>query len=85
MEIHRSALKHGIDPRDAVHAAEHAVFAFDQQEDQPYRQLRLGFDPAGRLLEVVVLYFDDGTSMVIHAMKARKKYYELFRTSGSCS
>lgn len=77
MEVHPSALKHGIDPQGAIYAAEHAVFAFNQQEDQPYRQLRLGFDPAGRLLEVVVLYFDDGTTMVIHAMKARKKYQGL--------
>ena len=47
MEVHRSALKHGVAPQDAVYAAQHAVFAFNQQEDQPHRQLRLGFDPAG--------------------------------------
>jgi hypothetical protein len=43
----------------------------------PERQLRLGFDTSARLLETVVLVFDNGDEMVIHAMAARKKYWDL--------
>ncbi|MEJ7833538.1 MAG: hypothetical protein WKF79_11520 [Nocardioides sp.] len=77
MKVHDSALKHGVDPDDAVHAAEHAVFVDDLDENSPARQLRLGFDAAGRLLEVVVLRFDSGNELLIHAMKARRQYLDL--------
>ena len=40
-------------------------------------EFRLGFDPHGRLLELVVLVFDSGNQMLIHAMKARKRYLPL--------
>ena len=47
-------------------------------DDQPpLRELRLGFDTTARLLETVVLVFDSGDEMVIHAMPARKKYLDL--------
>jgi len=39
--------------------------------------LRLGFDAAARLLETVVIVFENGDEMVIHAMTARKKYLDL--------
>jgi hypothetical protein len=39
--------------------------------------LRLGFDTRARLLETVVLIFDNGEELVIHAMPARKKYWDL--------
>lgn len=77
MNVHASATKHGIDPDDAVHAAEHAVFVSDLDVGSPARQLRLGFDAAGRVLEVVVLRFDSGDELVIHAMKARRQYLDL--------
>jgi hypothetical protein len=44
VKVHASALKHGVDFGDAVHAATHAVFVSDLDEDSPARQLRLGFD-----------------------------------------
>jgi len=53
------------------------VFVADLDEDSPARQLRLGFDASGRLLEVVVLRFDSGNELLIHAMKARRQYLEL--------
>ena len=46
-------------------------------DDLPQRELRLGFDDSGRLLEVVVLIFSSGDELVIHAMKARPKYIDL--------
>jgi hypothetical protein len=40
----------------------------------PRRELRLGPDRAGNLLEVVVLLLDDGDELVIHAMRMRPRY-----------
>lgn len=49
----------------------------DLDEDSPARQFRLGFDSTDRLLEVVVLRFDSGNELVIHAMRARRQYLDL--------
>ncbi len=76
MKLHPSAQRHGVAPDDAVHAAEHPVFVSDLDDGSPSRQLRLG-DATGRLLEVVVLRFDSGSELVIHAMKARRTYLDL--------
>jgi len=75
--IHPSALGHGIEPADARFAAEHFVYAAPESDDSPMPEFRLGFDPHGRLLELVVLVFDSGNQMIIHAMKARKPYWSL--------
>jgi hypothetical protein len=77
VKVHDAAGRHGVSPDDAVHAAEHAVFVSELDEDSPARQPRLGFDSTGRLLEVVVLRFDSGHELVIHAMKARCQYLDL--------
>ncbi len=77
MRVHPSALKHGIDPEDAIQAATWATWIEDLDEDSPARQLRLGFDTRGRLLETVVLVFDSGNELVIHAMKARPQMLDL--------
>lgn len=71
MRVHPSALKHGIDAEDAIQAASWPLWIEDLNEDSPSRQLRLGFETRGRLLETVVLVFDSGNELVIHAMKAR--------------
>lgn len=76
MKVHPSALKHDLDTEDALCAASAPVFV-DDLSDDPLRQLRLGFDTHGRLLEVVVLTFDSGNQLVIHAMKARTKYVRM--------
>ncbi len=54
-----------------------AVFVSNLDQDSPARQLRLGFDTAGRLLEIVVLRFDSGNELIIHAMRARRQYLDL--------
>jgi hypothetical protein len=77
VRVHPSALAHDIKPDDAIYAAENWVFAAPQSDDSPNPELRLGFDQHGRLLEVVVLIFDSGDQMLIHAMKARKQYWDL--------
>ncbi|MDT7953966.1 MAG: hypothetical protein RQ966_20930 [Acetobacteraceae bacterium] len=78
MKVHRSALKHGVSSEDAVQAAEWSQWVEPLEEsDWPRRELRLGFDTQARLLETVVLVFESGEQLVIHAMPARKQYLEL--------
>ncbi|MFB7860190.1 toxin [Rhodococcus qingshengii] len=77
MKAHKSALKHGISEDAAIYAAEHHVYVADLDDDNPARQFRLGFDPGGRLLELVVLRFDSGNELLIHAMKSRSHYLDL--------
>lgn len=71
-------LKHGILPEDAVQAADLALW-IEPLEDEvwPHRELRLGFDTRARLLETVVLVFQSGEELVIHAMSARRQYWDL--------
>ena len=77
MNIHDSALKHGIAPDDIQQAASWPAWIEELDENSPARQLRLGFDTQGRLLETVVLVFDSGNELVIHAMKVRPKMLDL--------
>lgn len=77
MKVNPSALKHGVQAEDALHAATHWAYASEPDEDNPARQLRLGFDTTGRMLEIVVLHFDSGNELIIHAMKARSTYLAL--------
>jgi hypothetical protein len=65
---------------DARHAARRFVRSyrlFDEDRDGPPRELRLGPDRAGNLLEVVVLLLDDGEQLIIHAMRMRPGYRDL--------
>ncbi|MFF7290913.1 hypothetical protein ACFY9N_00130 [Microbacterium sp. NPDC008134] len=77
MIVRASALKHGISEDDAVQAATWASRHISLDDDNPGRQLRIGFDTNSRLLELVVLVWDDGTEELIHAMKARPQYVRL--------
>jgi len=59
------------------HAATHFLIAYLLSNHHgPDRELRLGPDRAGNLLEIVVLLLDDGP-LVIHAMRMRPKYRDL--------
>jgi hypothetical protein len=78
VKIHDSALKHGVLAQDAVQAADWPLWVEPlDEEDLPHRELRLGFDTQARLLETVVLIFASGDEMVIHAMPARRQYWDL--------
>jgi hypothetical protein len=78
VRVHRSALKHGVLPEDAIQAADWSQWIEPLDEDDwPHRELRLGFDTHARLLETVVLVFESGEEMVIHAMPARRQYWDL--------
>lgn len=80
-DIHQSARKHYRRDRltdDSVtYAATHVLSSRPlDDEDDPRRWLMIGIDPAGRALELVAMIFDDGYTLVIHAMKARGKYLD---------
>lgn len=77
MEVHQSARKHSVEDDDLLQAATHYLIVYTIDDDRPTRELRLGFDTTGRLLETVVLLLDDGAELVIHAMKARPQYFDL--------
>jgi hypothetical protein len=79
VDIYSSARKHGIVDADMVHAVEHAL-AVGEQDDA--KVLYLGPDRAGNLLEVVSVARDDGTEIVIHAMRMRAKYEPFLRGEG---
>lgn len=77
MRVHPGALKHDVTAEDAVQAAEWSLWIEPLDDGPPERELRLGFDTNARLLETVVLVFETGDELVIHAMPARKKYIDL--------
>jgi len=71
VEIVDNARKHGVAASDMEHAVRNAIRVIDQGD----RDLYIGADRSGRLLEVVVLD-DDGQPVVIHAMVLRRKFYD---------
>ena len=77
MRVHRSALKHGVIPEDAVQAAAWPLWVEPLDDGPPSRELRLGFDTRARLLETVVLVLENDDELVIHAMPARRRYLDL--------
>lgn len=81
-DIHPSARKHysrdRLTDEHLQDAAATPVYRGPlDDEDDPRRWLLLGFDGASRLLELVILQFDSGDELIIHAMKAREQYFSL--------
>jgi len=72
--VRRSAHKHGISTADGIEAATWPLVSVPLDDEDPRRFLRLGFDTHGRLLELVLLVWDDGSEELIHAMKCRPQY-----------
>lgn len=77
MIIRSSARKHGVADDDAIAAASAPSVAGPLDDENPQRQLRIGFDTRARLPEIVVLVRDDGTEELIHAVKCRPQYLRL--------
>lgn len=75
--IRRSARKHGVTEDEIRAALATPLLSGPLDDDHPQRMLVLGFDSQARVLELVVLHFDDGSTEVIHAMKARRTYLDL--------
>lgn len=74
MEIHSSARKHGVADEDIEHAIDNVMSIDDQDDDT---RLYIGSARNADLLEVVTIVRDDGSELVIHAMKMRPKYRRL--------
>ncbi|MES2867698.1 MAG: hypothetical protein V4703_13225 [Actinomycetota bacterium] len=72
-----SARKHGLSDEDAKAAARSVLAGGALDDENPQRELRFGLDASGRLLEIVVLLWDDGEVEIIHAIKARAEYRRL--------
>jgi Ethanolamine utilization protein EutJ (predicted chaperonin) len=66
-----NARKHGVADEDIEHTVRNAIRVVSQGD----RDLYIGVDRTGQLLEVVVLD-DDGQPVAIHAMALRPKFYE---------
>ncbi len=79
MEIYESARKHEIDDLDIHHTVVHAMVVAESHDD---KVLYLGPDRAGNLLEILSVLRDDGTEIVIHAMRMRRIYESLLRETG---
>ncbi|MBG6184858.1 hypothetical protein IWX65_002836 [Arthrobacter sp. CAN_A214] len=63
--------------KDALHAVTNMVHESYLDDGNPARRLILGFSSEGALLELVLLVFDSGNELIIHAMPARKQYLKL--------
>ncbi len=75
MEIHPSALKHGVPVEDVEHAVRNAMVTEDLDDDL---RLYLGPSRSGSLLEVIVVVRGgDRPALAIHAMPMRGKYRRL--------
>jgi len=86
VEVHSSARKHGISDDDIAHSVEHALVEYEfGGDDSASRTLVLGPDRAGNMLEVIVLVFDDGREMAIHAMPMRRIYDDLIPEGGGAT
>ncbi|WP_341729275.1 hypothetical protein [Brooklawnia sp.] len=77
MIVSPSARRHGIKDEDAIAAAQSVLAGGPLDDENPQRELRIGLDTSGRLLEIVVLLWDDGEIEIIHPMKAPAPYRRL--------
>jgi hypothetical protein len=63
VEIHSAARKHGIDDASIEHAFNRAVVVADLEGGEaPRRELVVGPDRAGNMLELIVLQLDDAAN-----------------------
>jgi len=81
VEIHRSARRHGVEDDAIRHATDHPLVVVDLDPDaDPPKQLAIGPDRTGNLLEVIVLVLADDRLLAVHAMPLRPKYHDLLPT-----
>ena len=66
-----SAQRHGVEDADMVHAYRNATDAWHLDDGLV---MLVGADRSGALLEIGVVHADDGTPVIVHAMKARRKF-----------
>ena len=78
LQIHETALKHGISELDIHHVCANSSDIFElDQESYEIKILIIGADSAGNLLEVIGLEINNQSLLIIHAMKIRKSMMNL--------
>lgn len=78
IEFNEAAFRHGISREDIRCAFQN--YRYDgPMEDMENKYIRLGFDRAGNLLELMYNEIDDRTAIVFHAMKCRSIFYYLLK------
>lgn len=65
IEVHSSALKHGISQKSIVYAWENFVRKRPRGDDM---LVAIGFDAHGREIEMVALVLAGGCELIIHAL-----------------
>ena len=74
MRIHSSSNRHGLTDDEIRHAWNNALGYFSvNAEAEPPKNLCIGPDPAGNLLEILYLELDE-TELTIHAMQLRPTF-----------
>ena len=76
IELHQSALKHGISETDIKRAIQNVIYD-DIVDGFDDKHLLLGFDSNGNLLEILYNFIDEHSVNVFHAMKCRKVWRSL--------
>jgi len=77
IEIHPHALTHGQAEQDIVSALNSETGAIRQRDAHDVeRWLLIGFNARGNLIQVIKIIREDGSILVIHAMKAQKMTIE---------
>jgi len=76
IECNMSAFKHGVDEEDIRWAFFH--YRYDGPiENMENKYIRIGFDRAGNLLEIMYNEIDEHTVNIFHVMRCRSIYYSL--------
>jgi hypothetical protein len=76
IEFNKSAFRHGVSKEDIRCAL--VNWKYDEvDEDDPEKNLLLGFDRNANLLEIMYNVIDEHSINVFHAMKCQSKYYHL--------
>lgn len=80
-KVHASARKYfgrdRLSDEAILYAYEHALNSRPlDDENDPKRWLVVGIDQSGCVLELVVLVFDGGGELLIHAVKARPQFLD---------
>jgi hypothetical protein len=76
IEILATARKHGVADEDIRHALRNTVLDYPNQSDH---ELTMAVGPARNgvtMMEVGYLSSEDGLLVVVHAMRAQRKYLE---------
>jgi len=77
VRFHESAFRHRVSRERILHLLATAIALYNPLPVDPDEEdlvLFLGFDANGMPLEVMAIELDDGSLMVIHAMRLRRKY-----------